>query len=414
MVPRIGDSRISAAASTDVIVDRAGHPEGTAGSLVAGQPLFSGSTEWAWASTVAWNDLISRRYVNAHLSQFVDTATHQSMPFQYRARTYRANYELTRSFGWDINHDVTLGATVERFVYQNQFPGTDPRTAADFVRTFVPVTDTQVGPYVQYHTYAMRFLRVIDFETLALQEDYRLGHDVVLRVLPSARALGSTRDVLALYGAAQYTWPVKDGLARVSFQSSLDPQSDHISDAAIQPTGHLVTPTIGGVGRLVFDATLLWRWRNYLNQTTFLGGDDRLRGYPTSFFVGQDFVSYNLEFRSRPVEIFTAQLAGVAFYDAGDAFTGFDHLHAYQSAGVGVRALLPWLDRTVFRADVGFPFKLPIDPATGAPISPYAFLITFGQAFGTPTVAPSTPGDPTKVVAPYYSVLPTGQGPDAP
>jgi hypothetical protein len=184
-------------------------------------------------------------------------------------------------------------------------------------------------------------------------------------------------------------------------QSTLDPEADRISDAAIQPTAHLVSPTIARLGRIVLDATLIWRWRNYLNQTSILGGDDRLRGYPTNFFVGDDLLSYNVELRSRPVEILSCEVAGVAFYDVGHAFTGWDHFVPYQSLGLGIRGLFPWLDRTVFRADIGFPVQRPIDPATGAPIAPYAFLISFGQAFATPTVAP-TP------------VLPTGQGPDSP
>jgi hypothetical protein len=55
----------------------------------------------------------------------------------------------------------------------------------------------------------------------------------------------------------------------------------------------------------------------------------------------------------------------------------------------------------VFRADIGFPLYRPIDPSTGVPIPPYSFLLSFTQAFVTPTVAP-TP------------VLATGQGADAP
>jgi hypothetical protein len=386
------------------MVNADGHLEGTYGSLVAGQPLFSGTTEWAWDARVAWQDAVLRRYVNAQLATYVDTTTQRSMPFQYRSRFYSSVYELTRSFGWDYNHDFTLAAIVTREVNQTQFPGFDPKTAADFVAAYVPVSDTRVGPSLQYHTYAMRFVRVINFDTLALQEDYRLGHDVVLRVSPSFRALGSTRDVIGLYGAAQYTWAFRDGLARVSFASSLDPQLDgsaHISDAAIEPTAHLATPTIAGLGRIVLDAGLLWRWRNYLNQTTILGGDDRLRGFPTNFFVGSDFVAYNVELRSRPLEILTSEIGAVAFYDVGHAFRGFDHFVAYQSLGVGLRVLFPWLDRTVFRADVGFPIERPIDPSTKAPIAPYSALISFGQAFATPTVSPAP-------------VLPTGQGPDSP
>jgi hypothetical protein len=400
LVPRLGRSRIAVAPSVDVMVNRQGHLEGTYGQLVAGAPLYSGTAQWAWDSTVAWQDRILRLYQDAQLGEYSDPATHQTIPTQYRARTFIANYALTRSFGWDINHDFTVAASVSRGVYQNQFPGADPKTAADFVAKYVPVSDTRVGPYVQYHSYAMRFVRVFDFDTLALQEDYRLGHDIVLRVRPAPRAFGSTRDVLGFYGAAQYTWAMRDGLARISLQATLDREPDRISDAAIEPTAHLVTPTIAGLGRIVLDSSLVWRPRNYLNVTTTLGGSDRLRGFPTNFFVGADTVSYNVEFRSRPVEIATLELAGVAFFDVGHAFTGWDQFIPYQSAGFGIRALFPWLDRTVFQADLGFPFEHPLD-SRGSPIAPFSYVISFGQAFVTPTVAP-TP------------VLPTGQGPDSP
>ncbi len=405
LVPRLGRSRIAVSPSVDVMMNRQGGVEGTYGSLVAGQPLFSGSTPWAWDASVSWQDRVLRLYNDAQLVNFTDNPTGKCLPghclpIQYRERVYSANYEFTRLFGWDVNHDFTAGIKLTRGVYQSQFPGVDARTVADFTTSYVPVSDTTVGPFLQYHTYSMRFLRVIDFDTLALQEDYRLGHDVVVRALPSARALGSSRDVLLFYGAAQYTWPMRDGLARVSVQTTLDPERDRIADAAFEPTAHVVTPTIARLGRIVLDSSLIWRWRNYLNLKSTLGGSDRLRGFPTNFFVGKDVLTYNVEFRSRPVEIATLELAGVAFYDAGDAFAGFERFLPYQSVGVGLRALVPWLDRTVFQADIGFPLERPL-ASTGAPIAPYGFVLSFGQAILTPTVAP-TP------------VLPTGQGADSP
>ena len=426
-VPRIAASRITVAANADVMVNRSTNaPEGTYGQLVAGEPLFSGRTEWAWDASVAWEDAILRRYVNGQLSDYVDTTpacTSSSgapppsclVPFQFRARIYTTTYELTRSFGWDVKHDFTLAATLSRSAYQiNAPPTTAAQTVSDFVSQVVPVSDTRVGPSLRYHAYRRRFVRVLDFDTLALQEDYRLGHDIVARVYPSFRGLGSSRDVLGFYGAAQYSWAVRDGLFRVAFQSTTEEQVSSVnrptwcgaggactSDAALQPTAHLVTPTIAGLGRIVVDGTFLYRWRNYLNQTNILGGDDRLRGFPTNFFVGSSVLSYNVEARSRPLDILSCELAGVAFYDVGDAYVAASQFKPYESVGVGVRALFPWLDRTVFRADIGFPLYRPIDPATGAAIPPYSFLISFTQAFVTPTVAP-TP------------VLATGQGPDAP
>jgi hypothetical protein len=411
LVPDLGGSRVAVVANAHVMINRAdGSAEGTYGELIAGQPLFSGPTEWAWSGSVQWFNIVFRRYVNARLGLYVDPACQAAstpacrMPFQFRERILEARYALTRSFGWDVKHDFTFAADAVRGAYPvNPPPTTSPQTVADFIAQDVPVADTRIGPSLQYHSYRTRFVRVVDFDTLALQEDYRLGHDVVVSVTPTLRAFGSTREVVDLYGAVQYTWALRDGLFRVSFQSDTQPQLDasRVSDASLEPTMHLATPTIAGLGRIVVDGTFLYRWRNYLNQTAFLGGDDRLRGFPTNFFVGANILGYNIEARSRPVEILSCELAGVAFYDVGDAYTNASAFVPYQAAGFGLRALFPWLDRTVFRADIGFPLHRPIDPVSGTPVPPMQFLVSFAQAFVTPTTAP-TP------------VLPTGQGADSP
>ena len=395
-IPRIATSRVALVASADVFVNRAtGNVEGSAGSLVVGQPLYSALTPWAWDATVAWQDFIARDYTNAQLNVYTDPATGQTVPFEYRSREVLTQYELTRSYGWESKHDFTLAAEIAHNAYRTDFPGADPRTVADFAARYVPVSDTRVGPSLRYHAYAQRFVRVIDFDTLALQEDQRLGHDVVVRVFPSFRGLGATRDVLDFYAAAQYTVALRDGLFRASFEWRTENDPTGIADAALQPTMHLVSPTVLGLGRIVLDATLLDRWRNHLNVTDFLGGDTRLRGYPTNFFVGSNVLSYNVELRSRPVEILSCQLAGVAFFDAGDAFRSIDTFTPYQGVGVGLRALFPWLDRAVFRADLGFPLERPID-AFGRVIPAFSYFISFEQAFPTPTVSP-------------VPVLPTGE-----
>ena len=207
------------------------------------------------------------------------------------------------------------------------------------------------------------------------------GHDVVLRAYPGFRALGSTRDVLGLYGAAQYTWAVRDGLFRVLVQSddraSIHARTMRISDAALQPAAHLVSPTIAGLGRIVLDGAFLYRWRNFLNQINYLGGDDRLRGYPTNFFVGANVLAYNVEARNASGGDPVVPARGRRLLRRGDAYTSSAQFHPYQSVGVGLRGLFPWLDRTVFRVDFGFPLQRPIDPTTGAPIPPFAFLLSF-------------------------------------
>jgi Omp85 superfamily domain len=397
-IPRIADSRIAVVTSADVMVNRAsGSPEGSFGSLVAGQPLYSGLTEWAWDASTSWQDIIQRRYVNAKLYTFSDPATQQSVPFEWRAHEYQTLFELRRSFGWATKHDFTFGVGIDQSVYRTDFPGADPQTVADFQTTAVPVSDTRVGPAIQYETYTKNYLRVIDFDTLALQEDYRLGHDIVLGLSPSIHALGSTLNLLSLTAAAQYTFAIRDGFYRIGITTLTEATPDRVAQAYYEPFMHLVTPTIGAIGRIVVDATVQYRWRNYLNIKEYLGGGDRLRGYPTDFFFGNDFVAYNAEFRSRPIEILSCQLAAVGFFDAGDAFDSWSTFEPFQSVGVGLRALFPQLDRGVFRADLGFPLERPINSANGLPIAPFAFLLSFGQALTVPSVAP-TPVLPTEQV----------------
>lgn len=388
-IPRLGASRVAVVASADVMVNRAtGSPEGSYGGLVAGEPLYSGLTSWSWDATVEWRDLIARRYQNARLGAYLDVPTMTRVPFQYRHRQYAALYNLTRSFGWENKQDFTLSAEVDRNVYRTDFPGLAPTAVADFVHDEVPVSDTRAGPSIQYHAYAKRYVRVIDFETLALQEDFGLGHDVVLKAFPSFRALGASRDVVSLSASAQYTVSLRDGLFRLLFASTTEPQlGGGIPDAMINPAVHLVTPTVAGALRLVVDGAFVYRWRDYLKTRDTLGGGDQLRGFPTNFFIGNNVLTYNVEVRSRPVEILSCEIGGVLFYDAGDAF-GPDRLVPHHAVGFGVRGLFPQLDRIVLRADVGFPFEHPIDSSTQRPIAPYAFVVTFGQAFNVPTIDP--------------------------
>jgi hypothetical protein len=113
-IPRLDRSRIAVVASADVMINRtSGSVEGTYGSLVAGQPIVSGLTEWAWDAAVSWQNVILRRYVNAQPSLFVDPATGRSVLNQYRTREYTSAYELTRSFGWENKQDVTFAAAID-------------------------------------------------------------------------------------------------------------------------------------------------------------------------------------------------------------------------------------------------------------------------------------------------------------
>jgi hypothetical protein len=385
--PRLSGTRSVLDASANVVINHVtGAFEGSYGQLLAYQPLFSARTDWAWDSLVAWDQQIVRRFIGVDEAAFpAGSAANDLVPWEYHVRTYNAQESVTRSLGWSSKHDFSLGAYVDVLQYQTTAlqAASNPQAVSEFVSDYVPRSDNRVAPFAQYHGYEARFIRVLDFQTLGLQEDYRLGHELYVRVSPVTKALGSSRDFIDVYAAAAYTFAIGDGLFRATVESLTDAQSNGLSDAAIDGGFQFVSPSFR-IGRLVYNVHALSRYRNYMNAQSFLGGDTQLRGYPSSFFVGKDTVTSNLEFRTMPVEVLhAAQLGGALFYDVGDAFDGWNNLRPAQSTGFGIRTLFPQLDRLVFRADVGFPVG---ESAHLPGVAPWSFFIAFGQAFGLPTL----------------------------
>ncbi|EYF02250.1 membrane protein [Chondromyces apiculatus] len=389
-MPYVGGSRIVLGADVNVILNRdSGVLEGSYGSFSYGQPLYATIAEWSWGAVMQWREEITRRFVAGQVAQYDAAATPEEdgIPFSYRSSVLGGSYTLTRSFGRLLKNNFSVGVEASRRVYRPQdLSAFDPVAAAEFLREAMPTSDTRVGPAFEFHTYSARFKRVLDLNTLALQEDFRIGHELSVKLYPVFEGLGASRNFVGVSASGSYTVPLGDGLARVVAESVTEIEPERLADASFQVAARIHTPRFG-FGRLVFDTVLLHRYRNYMNRLTQLGGESRLRGYATGEFIGPDVFAANLEFRSMPLEIWSVQLAGAAFVDVGDAFDGFDDLRLKQSAGFGVRILFPQLDRTVIRADWGFPL------ARGymeRDTFPGDIIITFGQAFPLPSPSVSS------------------------
>lgn len=388
-VPRFGYSWIGAGASASVTINRRQQsPEGSSIGLSVGQGLYSTRTNWAWDADVGYTVGIARRYSNAHVFEFDSRRTQERerIPFQYKSRSVSASASLTRSFGWAFKNNFSLAfnATASKYsLFEQDLVNVNPVAAEDFRARALPTGETRVYPSIGWTSFTTNFLRTLDINTLALQEDYRLGHNVGVTIYPVARALGSTRDLIGVSAKAGYTVALGDGLAGANFSTFAEDADGIITDGSVGASVGAVTPRIFGAGRIVMNASFNSRYRNYLNARTFIGGEDRLRGYPTSFFFGKDTVFYNIEYRSRAVEVLKAQVGGVLFYDAGDAANGIDVLHAKQSVGFGLRALFPQVNRLVLRLDFAFPMQRGPFPETGSPlpVDPFGFFFAFDQAF---------------------------------
>jgi len=386
-VPRVGGSRIALHTDMSVIVNRArGEIEGTTGLFSYGQPLYAIRTKWAWQAAIQWKYEIARRYSSGKIYEYDAPSTEgmkDGIPWRYRSEEITGVYTVTRSFGIKTKHNVTLGMSADRNVYRApDLSEYDPRARAEFVRAALPVSDTRIGPYMRYDTFSTRFMTVLDMDILGLQEDYRLGHELNVRVGLVSRALSSSRDFVDVTVAGGYTVPLGDGFARLFATSSTEIAADNLPDASLEVQARVASPRTPA-GRLVFDARLINRYRNYLNLRTTLGGDGRLRGYPTKSFIGKDLIAANLEFRSRPLELLKVQLGGVLFFDVGDAFDGFDEMRVKQSVGVGARILFPQFDRVVMRLDWGIPLS---EGYLKKGAFPGDVVVTFRQAFATPTL----------------------------
>jgi hypothetical protein len=397
-IPRVLGSHVTAFANAGLTFNSdTGAREGSYGDVELTYPLWSSRTEWSWGAGVSWLTEVTRRYSGGRVASFVldpQTACGQPSPLcvpdAYLTDVTDAGAFVTRSFGWARKLDLSLGFDWRRSRFRlPDLSAFDPDTVRAYQSSRVPLGDDRVGPYLLVRTYPTSFLRVLDLETLALQEDYRLGLQGYLRVYPILRSLGSTRDVVGASAGASHTVSVHDGLVRAGLEAIVEaePGSREVTDGSIQATLRAASPRTT-LGRLVLDAALLDRYANHLNHLTFLGGDGRLRGYPSQILVGSSVLTVNAEYRSRPWQLFqSVQVGGVLFYDAGDAFFGWRQLDLQHAVGLGVRILFPQLDRLVFRADVGFPLVRSSIPGGASPVS---FYVTFGQAFSLYEIRPAT------------------------
>ncbi|MFO0762153.1 MAG: hypothetical protein U0359_37285 [Byssovorax sp.] len=392
IIPRLGGSRIKLDVSGNAVVNRStGAAEGGYGTLIYGQPLYSTEAIWAWGAKISVREDIKRRFVGGDLAPFppgTDTALHQ----EYHRDVVSGRFDVTRSFGAAIKNNLLFGFGASRNVYR---PPAALASASDEVKSafyaqVMPVSDTQIGPYVELHSFQNRYMTLLDFNTLGLQEDYLSGHDAYLRLTPITTWLGSSRTFLSVYAAAAYTIPLGDGLVRGFVETSNELTTSGVPDGSIEAGLRIASPRTK-IGRLHFDARFLNRYANYLNERSFLGGDTRPRGYASQAFGGKDMVTASLELRSRAVQILGCQLAGAAFVDTGDAFDGFRDLKLKPSAGLGARVLFPQLDRVVMRVDLGFPFvtcpgkcsyTTDVLPKNHAP----DVVLTFKQAFEMPVI----------------------------
>ncbi len=386
-VPRVIPSEIVGQLATTFIVNRdTGDFEGVIGGLYYGQPLYSTRAEWSWVGSMTVRTETTRFFQGLAPLTFDAAATvvDDRIPIQYETEALAGRISFVRSFGSDVKHDVLFGAEATRNVFRaTHLDGTNQAAAREFVETQVPSSEQRLYPYVGYATASNSFASFLNLETLGLQENFRTGHDFYVKSYPVLDTFGSTRTFFGTNVGLSLSANLGDAFGRVFGQGTVE-VGETVYDANSAVGARLISPETP-VGRLHADGLYFDRIENYLNRKTSVGGESRLRAYPSGAFRGENLMAYNLEFRSRPAELWTVQLGAAAFFDSAAIWDNGELPDFKNDVGVGLRLVFPQLERSGMRFDWALPLDL--DPEIGVTsVFPGRFVFTFDQAFGFPGV----------------------------
>jgi hypothetical protein len=395
--PRILGTKVDAFAYAGVHVGlESGEAEGSFGTFSLYRNLVTLEDKWAFLVGVAWVVEQTRVLDRQRSGVVIDYSwppsatieptpllSYGGIPIEYRTSVLRGGGELSRAFGRANKTILTAGVEGNRrkFEARRSSVGTDQDFAA-FVAEELPVSDTRFSPFVQLEHKTTRYLATRDVETLELQESFSLGQQAALRVYPAARELGSSRDLLGTVAWLGYTFALGDGFVRGVGSSSIEHADHGRHQASAQAAFRYVSPRLS-FGRVVLDSALVSTYQNYLNRKLLMGGETRPRGYVPLSLRGPSGFGTSLELRTFAINILSARVGAVAFYDLGGVGESVPELRLKQSLGAGVRVLFPQLNRAVFRLDWAAPLTAGRSRIPDRPL-PGAIYFTFGQAFDLP------------------------------
>ena len=373
--PRLWGSKVSLNEAAAIVLNRqTGKPEGSLGTLELSRPLWTLDQEWSFDSYATWDVRRTRIFRGAHIWQLGypnDASPTGSVPYVYDSRNVEVDALVTRSFGhrWKLN--VTGGVGGYTRLYQPpKESGLDALVSQWFVSNWLPRSEDATYLYGLLSFFKADYRVLKDIDEFALSEDFQVG--------PRAR-LGFKWAVPTFapsnFGelGGSFRWRVLAGDDLFTFSSAAvarfvpngPPVNQHY---AVELSNY--SPRFEG-GRFVFRLLADLRVHDLDHNQQLLGGGSGLSGAPPELLAGRNLLLGNFEYRTRPFELSTVYVGFVLFYDVGSAFdTRPSFVH---TAGVGLRILLPQLNRSVIRIDLGVVLNGPVY------FGPDQFNSSFGQ-----------------------------------
>ncbi|MFZ5445476.1 MAG: hypothetical protein ACOZQL_36130 [Myxococcota bacterium] len=352
---RLFGSRWYLGESAALIFNRqTGALEGTTGAVSFGQPIINLDPQWAFMLDGSWNVRTRRVFRGASVWQvpYPDASGGDTVPLVYSVREFAAEATLTRSFGRELKVDVSgaLGG------YSRQYRPTlvEGEKADWLTANYLPRSEnvTSLSGYVRAFPSDFRVLRNID--TFELSEDFQLGWVAQGGARWAFPLPFAPSNFVELGASLRYRVYAADDLFTVTvaggvrLRPGLEPANQRF---AAEVSNY--SPQFWG-GRFVARVLVDLKGNDLDNRQLLLGGSTGLRGAFPEQFSGRNMVLGNFEYRARPLELWTNWLGLVLFYDVGSAFDVRPSLT--HSVGIGLRLLLPQLNKEVLRVDFGLVF----------------------------------------------------------
>ncbi|OJH41973.1 BamA/TamA family outer membrane protein [Cystobacter ferrugineus] len=354
--PRLGGSRWSLTENAAIILARSGQPEGSRGSVLLSRPLYSLSTPWSFQAQVVWRVQPVRVFRGAEVWQ-LPYPEGGTVPYIYDAREVSGSTLYLRSWGTRFKLDAGggLGAYHRRY-------GAPADAALDEARrawlrdTLLPRSEdaTYVLAYARF--WETRYEVMRDVDSYALSEDFQVGPYVTATARYAPALLASSSSFAEVGVTARYRVRLGDALTSVATAASIrrwlgGAARGEWANRRWATEVQQVSPKVLG-GRFVARALLDVNRDDLNERVLLLGGGNGLRGASPEAYSGKRMALLNLEYRTRPLVLYTVHLGGVLFYDAGTAFD--EAPSVVHTVGLGVRLLFPQFNTFPFRLDFGY------------------------------------------------------------
>ncbi|TPV92314.1 MAG: hypothetical protein B7733_26405 [Myxococcales bacterium FL481] len=332
-------------------------PEGGFGQINFGRPFYRIAQRSSFGLVAGYSARVRRQLSNGVPLSWTPSDTTDPAGLRIwnqRLFNSEASYSVRRGQRTRHTVGVVWFFNAQHFA-PNAETGISPALHAAFRNDVLPPERRETGPGLRYRLFVPSFRTYTNLDTFGQSENVRLGPDVDVAVSAPLTLVGSYKEARIVSAALGWTWALGDGLLTARGSARGRYQDATWLDQRLEASIRGATPMLGFL-RLVARARLALRHNDTAKTLVTLGSEDGLRGYPADHLTGYGahLLNVNVELRTRALSWRGVLLGAVAFYDAGAVFTSIPQAQLRHGVGVGLRLLLPQLNRTPWVADAGF------------------------------------------------------------